>query len=38
VTASDGQRLEALASENTKLKKPLGNPMVEIDPMHGLLK
>jgi hypothetical protein len=35
---SDAQRLKALESENTKLKKLLANSMLEIDAMREVLK
>lgn len=35
---SDAQRLNALEAENTKLKKPLANSMLEIDAIREVLK
>ena len=35
---SDAQRLKALESENTKLKKLLANSMLEVDAMREVLK
>ena len=38
MNVSDAQRLKALESENTKLKKLLANSMLEIDAMREALK
>jgi putative transposase len=35
---SDAQRLKALESENTKLKKLLANSMLELDAVREVLK
>ena len=38
MNVSDAQRLKALETENTKLKKLLANSMLEIDAMREVLK
>ncbi len=38
MNASDAQRLRAMEAENTKLRKPLAHPMLEIDALREVLK
>jgi putative transposase len=38
MNVSDAQRLKALEAQNSKLKKPLAKPMLEIAALHEVLK